>query len=114
MTFWYLRAYKIIPMNTPENLSTKHRYMLYTTEPSDSSKLIQLLNKHNCSFPVILDQKGEFLAINKIEPTYTMIGYICDKNGKVRGSSVIGTSQSFFDREFEYAKYDINKRFQAM
>ena len=43
-----------------------------------------------------------------------MIGYICDKNGKVRGSSVIGTSQSFFDREFEYAKYDINKRFQAM
>lgn len=35
---------------------TKHRYMLYTTEPSDSSKLIQLLNKHNCSFPVILDQ----------------------------------------------------------
>lgn len=91
------------------------QFLIYCkAEPSDSSKLIQLLNKHNCSFPVILDQKGEFLAINKIEPTYTMIGYICDKNGKVRGSSVIGTSQSFFDREFEYAKYDINKRLQAM
>ena len=37
-----------------------------------------------------------------------MIGYIYDKNGKVRGSSIIGTSQSFFVREFEYAKYDIN------
>ena len=128
--------------------STKHHYILYTTEdnfrhvlshtpegkidkiisenpswqfliyckaePSDSSKLIQLLNKHNCSFPVILDQKGEFLAINKIEPTYTMIGYICDKNGIVRGSSVIGTSQSFFDREFEYARYDINRRLPAI
>ena len=71
---------------------------------------MQLLNKHNCSVPVILDPNGEFPAINKIEPTYTMIGYICDKNGKVRGSSVIGTSQSFFDREFAYAKYDISNQ----
>ena len=30
-------------------------------------------------------------------------------NGKVCGSSIIGTSQSFFDREFEYAKNDISK-----
>lgn len=87
------------------------QFLIYCKmEPSDSLKLMQLLNKHNCSFPVILDPNGEFLAINKIEPTYTMIGYICDKNGKVRGSSVIGTTQSFFDREFAYAKYDISNQ----
>lgn len=86
------------------------QFLIYcAAEPSDSLKLMQLLCKHNCSFPVILDPNGEFLTINKIEPTYTMIGYICDKNGKVRGSSVIGTSQSFFDREFAYAKYEIYK-----
>ena len=48
-------------------------------------------------------------CINKIESTYTLIGYMCNKNGKVCGSSIIGTSQSFFDREFEYAKIDISK-----
>ena len=86
------------------------QFLIYCkAEPSDSSKLIQLLNKHNCSFPVILDQKGEFLAINKIESTYTLIGYFCDKNGKVLGASIIGTSQSFFDREYQYTKYAITQ-----
>lgn len=77
-------------------------------EPSDSLKLMQLLNKHNCSFPVILDPNGEFLNINKIESTYTLIGYMCNKNGKVCGASIIGTSQSFFDQEFRNAKYKIS------
>lgn len=86
------------------------QFLIYcAAELSDSLKLMKLLNNHNCSFPVILDPDGEFLVINKIESTYTCIGFICDTNGKVRGSSIIGTSQSFFDREFEYAKYEINK-----
>lgn len=86
------------------------QFLIYCeTGLSDSLKLMQLLNKHKCSFPVILDPNGEFLAINKIESTYTCVGFICDRNGKVRGGSIIGTSQSFFDREFKYAKYEINK-----
>ena len=77
------------------------QFLIYCkTEPSDSSGLMQLLSRYNCRFPVILDPSGEFLSINEIESTYTLIGYFCDRHGKVLGASIIGTSQSFFDQEF--------------
>ncbi len=78
------------------------QFLIYCkTEPSDSLELMLLLSKYNCSFPVILDPSGEFLSINEIESTYTLIGYICDRYGKVLGGSIIGTTQSFFDQEFQ-------------
>ena len=91
------------------NVNSSWQFLIYCkTEPSDSLKLMGLLNKYNCNFPVILDPNGEFLSINKIESTYTLIGYFCDKNGKVLGASIIGTSQSFFDQEFRYAKQEVD------
>lgn len=56
MTFWYLRAYKIIPMNTPENLSTK-------------------LNALNTAFK----QSEEYLLIQKIQMQSTTVSS-ADKN----------------------------------
>lgn len=92
------------------NENPSWQFLIYCkTEPTDSSKLMQLLSKYNCNFPVILDPNGEFLSINKIESTYTLIGYFCDQNGKVLGASIIGTSQSFFDREYQYTKYAITQ-----
>lgn len=70
---------------------------------SDTSQLINLLKKHDCKFPVIIDPEREFLTLNKIEK-YTEIGFICHQNGKCQGISTIGTSQSFFDKEFQKAK----------
>ena len=91
------------------NVNPSWQFLIYCkTELSDSLKLMGLLNKYNCNFPVILDPNGEFLSINKIESTYTLIGYFCDKNGKVLGASIIGTSQSFFDQEFRYAKQEVD------
>lgn len=73
----------------------------------DSTKLMSILKKHDCSFPVIMDPEGEFLKINRIEETYSEIGLICDKEGKCHGVSTIGTSQSFFDQQFRKAKSEI-------
>ena len=50
------------------NENPSWQFLIYCkTEPADSSKLMQLLSKYNCNFPVILDPNGEFLSINKIE-----------------------------------------------
>lgn len=49
--------------------------------------------------------EGDFLKVNSLE-NYTQIGFICNKEGKVLGVSTIGTTQSFFDQEFRYAKHE--------
>lgn len=47
-------------------------------------------------------------TINSLED-YSQIGFICNKDGRIFGVSTIGTTQSFFDQEFRYAKYEINR-----
>ena len=67
-----------------------------------------MLKRYDCSFPIILDPEGDFLKINSLED-YSQIGFICNKEGRILGVSTIGTTQSFFDQEFRYAKYEINR-----
>ena len=47
MTFWYLRAYKIIPMNTPENLSTKLNALNTAFKQNEEYLLIQKIQMHS-------------------------------------------------------------------
>ena len=84
------------------------QFLIYCRcSPEDSTKLMSILKKYDCTFPVIMDPEGEFLKINRIEETYSEIGLICDKEGKCHGVSTIGTSQSFFDQQFRKAKSEI-------
>lgn len=75
---------------------------------ADSSSIMKMLKRYDCDFPVILDPDGDFLQINSLED-YSQIGFICNKDGRIFGVSTIGTTQSFFDQEFRYAKYEINR-----
>lgn len=74
-------------------------------DPADSASIMNMLKKYDCRFPVIFDPEGDFLKVNSLE-NYTQIGFICNKEGKVLGVSTIGTTQSFFDQEFRYAKHE--------
>ena len=74
---------------------------------ADSSKLMNVLQKYDCQFPVILDPKRNFLEVNDINDSYTMTGYLCNKKGECLGGAIIGTSQSFFDQEFKKVKAKI-------
>ena len=74
-------------------------------DPADSASIMNMLKRYDCRFPVILDPEGDFLKVNSLE-NYTQIGFICNKEGKVLGVSTIGTTQSFFDQEFRYAKHE--------
>ena len=75
-------------------------------DPADSAGIMNLLKRYDCRFPVILDPEGDFLNTNSLE-NYSQIGFICNKEGKIMGVSTIGTSQSFFDQEFRYAKHEV-------
>lgn len=71
--------------------------------PGDSSKVMDVLSRYGCRFPVIMDPEGRWEREN-IDGKYSAIGVICDAEGNMLGMSVIGTSQSFFDSEFAKAK----------
>ena len=71
---------------------------------SDSLVLQQLLDAHDCSFPIILDSDNELGRINYDNSSYGSITTICGPDGTKLGSGVIGTSMSFFDSSFEDAK----------
>lgn len=64
----------------------------------DSLKIINLLKKYNCRFPVILDPNGVWTTENYgYPPGYLRAGgVICDKNGKLLGGGTIGTGV-FYD-----------------
>ncbi len=75
-------------------------------DPADSASIMSMLKRYDCRFPVIFDPEGDFLKVNSLE-NYTQIGFICNKGGKILGVSTIGTTQSFFDQEFRYAKHEV-------
>ena len=79
---------------------------------SDSLKLMNLLERYHCRFPVILDPEGQWPVQNLgCRPhSYLAGGVICDERGKVLGGSVIGTTQSFFDSEFIRANRELGWR----
>lgn len=64
----------------------------------DSLKIINLLKKYNCRFPVIMDPEGVWTTENYgYPPGYLRAGgVICDKSGKLLGGGTIGTG-IFYD-----------------
>jgi hypothetical protein len=76
--------------------------------PEDSMRLIKLLSRYHCHFPVIMDPDGVWVH-EYLKGDYSAIGVICDKTGNTLGVSVIGTSQSSFDSEFASAKRALSK-----
>lgn len=71
---------------------------------ADSCRLMAILDRYDCCFPVIIDSEDQFLISNGYSLTYSEIGMICTENGLILGVSSIGTRQSFFDEKFERAK----------
>lgn len=79
----------------------------------DSLKVMRLLEKYHCQFPVILDPEKKCQHLRYGEDSdYTAVGAICDEKGKSLGGSIIGTRQSFFDSEFINAKRELAWRIQ--
>lgn len=78
---------------------------------SDSLRVMELLNRYHCHFPLILDpdRNCQHLRYGK-NSHYTAVGAICDERGKSLGGSIIGTSQSFFDSDFINANREIGWR----
>lgn len=72
--------------------------------PEEKVKIPRILEEFNCSFPVFLDEDALFLKINKMDEEYTAIGFILDSQNTVASMGIIGTTMSFFDKEFSKAK----------
>lgn len=73
---------------------------------ADTLRVIRMLNRFNCNFPVIFDFTNEFAKKNFSAPIdrIALIGYICNKNGKIYGMGPMGDPRSMFDVEFRKAK----------
>lgn len=95
-----------------ENPNFQFIFYIDRIKPEDTTAFMQIMRKHRCAFPVILDFNEDFYHQNEkhlfIENSrLTGIGYICDEQCRVYGISVIGTRQSFFDQEFRKAKREM-------
>ena len=79
----------------------------------DSLKVMKMLERYHCGFPLILDPEKKCQRLRYGEKShYTAVGAICDERGKTLGGSIIGTTQSFFDSNFLNAKREIAWRLQ--
>ena len=84
-------------------------FIFYCECPVDDSlKVMKMLERYHCRFPLILDpdKNCQHLRYGE-ESRYTAIGAICDEKGRSLGGSIIGTRQSFFDSEFINAKREL-------
>lgn len=74
----------------------------------DSSALVSLLDKYDCNFPVILDSRKEAWVMN--DENCSGISHICRRDGKKIGYGVIGVAGSDFDRYFDQARCDVQRK----
>ena len=73
-------------------------FVFYVNCPvEDSLRIINLLKKYKCRFPVIMDPDGMWTTENYgYPPGYLRAGgVICDERGKLLGGGTIGTSVFF-------------------
>lgn len=115
MLYSTLRNLEVCLSTTPKNKidyiineNPSWQFVFYCNcSVADSTQLMSVLRKYDCQFPVIIDPNRDFLEVNDIDESYTMIGYFSNKKGKCLGGAIIGTSQSFFDQEFKKVKAKI-------
>lgn len=72
-------------------------------ESKDSLKVMDLLSRYGCRFPVIFDPQGMWER-KYMRDSYAAIGLIFDASGQRIDLGIIGTSQSMFDGAFASAK----------
>lgn len=91
MTFWYLRAYKIIPMNTPENLSTKLNALNTAFKQSEEYLLIQKIQMHSTAVSNADKNRIKESILDVYSPLFLSISL--DRNINVMVTCVLSSMQ---------------------
>ncbi len=112
VSYWDIRSVDFILMHTPkgkiDDLMKRNpdwAFLFYIKcNIVDTLKVINTLNRYNQNFEVILDFNSDFVRKNNLDPNLASNGFICDSENSVLGTSVIGTTMSFFDSEFDKVK----------
>ena len=91
MTFWYLRAYKIIPMNTPENLSTKLNALNTAFKQSEEYLLIQKVQMQSTTVSSAEKNRIKESILEVYSPLFLSISL--DRNINVMVTCVLSSMQ---------------------